>query len=58
MLVSQSLKIEKVNFNGVELIGIQNQAGNVFVGLKKVFENLGLDWYSQLAKIKKNPLYN
>lgn len=58
MLVSQSLKIEKVNFNGVELIGIQNQAGNVFVGLKKVFENLGLDWSSQLAKIKKNPLYN
>lgn len=56
MLVSQSLKIEKVNFNGVELIGIQTQDGKVLTGVKKICDDLGLDLSAQLKRIKRDEI--
>lgn len=48
-------KIMIVNFRGAELYGYE-LAGTVFVALKPIVEAMGLDWPSQLQRVKRDPI--
>ncbi|MCK9916267.1 phage antirepressor N-terminal domain-containing protein [Microbacteriaceae bacterium K1510] len=47
--------VMKVSFHGNELIGVR-EMGIIHVALKPIVEGIGLDWSSQLKKIKSDPL--
>jgi|GEM_PF-4981055 len=50
----KELIVKEVNFNGVNLIGVQKD-GKVFVAIKKICDDLGLsDHKKQIARIKRD----
>lgn len=49
-------KIKEVTFNGVTMLGIQTESGKVFTGIRKICEDLGIDFSSQLKKIKRDDI--
>lgn len=50
----KALETKEVSFNGQTLLGFIDESGNVYTSLKKICENLGLDWSRQLKKIKEH----
>jgi phage antirepressor YoqD-like protein len=48
-------QIIEINFHDQNLIAVE-QNGEVFVSVKRICFNLGLDWSSQLRNIKHNPI--
>jgi len=49
-----NLILKKVEFNGVELIGVQISDGRIFSPVKKICDDLGLEHSSQLQRIKRD----
>lgn len=45
--------IVTVNFRGDELYGFENDDG-IFVALKPIVESMGIDWSSQLKRVKRD----
>lgn len=50
-----SSKLATVDFHGDVLEAVKDESGTVWVSGKSVCENLGVDWPSQLKKIKGKP---
>lgn len=48
-------QIVTVNFRGDQLYGFENDDG-VFVALKPIVESMGVDWSSQLQRVKRDPI--
>lgn len=44
-----------VNFRGDELYGFENDDG-IFVALKPIVESMGIDWSSQLKRVKRDTI--
>lgn len=54
----KALETKEVSFNGQTLLGFIDDSGNIFTSLKRICENLGLAWQSQLTKIKTHDILN
>lgn len=52
----KDLIIKEVAFNNVTMIGVQRQDGKVFVSVKKICDDLGINSSSQLTKIRSHSL--
>lgn len=50
------LEFETVYFNGAELLAIKGDDGKLYSPLKKFCEQLGIDYSSQLQRIKRKPV--
>ena len=51
------LIVKEVNFNGVNLIGVQKE-GKVFVAVKSICDDLGLNSNKQNQRIKRDEILN
>ena len=49
---------KEVEFNGANLTGIKTQDGKIYVSLKNICEILGVDYSSQLKRIKRDEFLN
>lgn len=43
-----------VTFNNVSMLGIQTESGKIFTSVKRICEDLGIDFSGQLQRIKKD----
>lgn len=46
-------EIKTITFNNIEMLAIKGSDNNIYVALKKICFDLGLEWSSQLQKIKR-----
>lgn len=51
------MKFQTISFNGQSLTAI-NQNQTIYVAMKPICENIGLDWEAQRQKIKRNHILN
>lgn len=48
------LEVKEVTFNGVNLIGVKGKDNNIYISLKKVVEDLGLEWSAQYRRAQRD----
>jgi len=50
----KSVEFKTVQFNGVDILAVKGSDGKIYVSIKKICEELGLDFSGQLKRIKRN----
>jgi phage antirepressor YoqD-like protein len=53
----KGIEFKFVRFNNMDLLAVKGSDGKIYTSIKKISEDLGLAYASQLNKIKGNPVY-
>lgn len=51
------MKLDSVTFNGAEIPAYRDDDGELWCVLRPIYEALGVDWYTQLKRLRGHPVF-